>query len=338
MNAARHPTHDTRHSKYFLGIDVGSSKTHALIVDETGRCVGFGRSGSGNHQGVGYDGFFNVIEEATHAALKVSGVDKAHIAAAGLGVAGCDFPSDEQPHLEAVSRLGLACPVKVVNDGWNGLYAGATRGVGVNVTAGSSNNCRGRNAAGREGRIVGNGAAFGEYGGGMEIVQRGLQMVNHAWIRRIAPTKLTQIYLEAAGAKDEMDLMEGLSNEQYHLFPYLALQVIQAARAGDAAAQDVARWAGEELGWLAVSVARQIGMENAAVEVIQSGSVFEAGALITEPMQAVVLQHCPKAKLIRLACPPVVGAVILGMEQAGFDGYAVRDEMVKTAKTVISDQ
>jgi N-acetylglucosamine kinase-like BadF-type ATPase len=25
---------------YFLGIDVGSSKTHALIVDETGQCVG----------------------------------------------------------------------------------------------------------------------------------------------------------------------------------------------------------------------------------------------------------------------------------------------------------
>ena len=29
--------------KYFLGIDVGSSKTHALIVDETGQCVGFGK-------------------------------------------------------------------------------------------------------------------------------------------------------------------------------------------------------------------------------------------------------------------------------------------------------
>lgn len=38
---------------FFLGIDVGSSKTHALIVDETGQCVGFGRSSGGNHQGFG---------------------------------------------------------------------------------------------------------------------------------------------------------------------------------------------------------------------------------------------------------------------------------------------
>ena len=47
--------------KYFLGIDVGSSKTHAIIADESGRCVGFGKGWSGNHQGVGYDGLENVL-------------------------------------------------------------------------------------------------------------------------------------------------------------------------------------------------------------------------------------------------------------------------------------
>lgn len=324
--------------KFFLGIDVGSSKTHALIVDETGQWVGFGKAGGGNHQGVGYDGFFNVIEESFNGALQMSGVDMAQIAGAGFGVAGCDFPSDVKPHLEVISKLGLTCPVEVVNDGVNGLLAGATRGIGVNVTAGSSNNARGRNKDGKEGRIVGNGAPFGELGGGIEIVQHGLQKVNHAWIKRIAPTKLTQIYLDATGAKNEIDLMEGLSNEQYHLFPFLALKIMQAAREGDAAAQDVICCAGEELGWLAVAVARQIEMEQEELEVIQSGSVFEAGDIITGPMKKIVLEYCPKAKLKRLDCPPVVGAVILGMEQAGFDGYAVRDHMVQTAKEVFSNQ
>lgn len=323
--------------RYFLGIDVGSSKTHALIVDETGRCVGFGKAWGGNHQTVGYDGFFHVIETSFDMAREMGGVEKSRIAGAGFGVAGYDFPSDREAHLCEIAKLGLACPVEIANDGMNGLLAGATRGVGVNVTAGSSNNARGRNRDGREGRIVGNGAPFGELGGGTEIVQHGLQKVNHAWIKRIPPTALTQIYLEATGAKDEMDLMEGLSNEQYHLFPFMAVQIIQAARDGDAAAREVIRFAGEELGWLAVSVARQIEMEQDELEVIQSGSIFEAGGIITEPMKAIVLAHCPKAKMIRLDCPPVVGAVILGMEQAGFDGYAVRDEMAKTTKTVISD-
>lgn len=323
--------------RYFVGLDVGSSKTHALIVDENGQCVGFGKAWGGNHQGVGYDGFFNVIAEALDGALKASGVDKAYIAGAGFGVAGYDFPSDREAHLKEIAKLGLACPVEIVNDGVNGLLAGATRGIGVNVTAGSSNNARGRNKHGKEGRIVGNGALFGEMGGGIEIVQHGLQKVNHAWIKRIPPTALTQIYLEATGAENEMDLMEGLSNEQYHLFPFIAVQIIQAARNGDVAAQDIIHFAGEELGWLAVSVARQIEMENDEVEVIQSGSIFEADEIITVPMKDIVLKHCPKAKLIRLDGPPVVGAVLLGMEQADFDGYAVRDVMVKTAKSLISN-
>ena len=321
--------------RYFLGIDVGSSKTHAIIADETGRCLGFGKAWGGNHQGVGYDGLENVLKESFEGAREMSGVDTAHIVGAGFGVAGFDFPSDREKHVQAIAALGLSCPIEVVNDGVNGLLAGATYGIGVNVTSGSSNNCRGRNKYGKEGRIVGNGSTFGEYGGAIEIVQRGLQMVNHAWIQRIPPTALTKIFIEAMDAKDELDLMEGLSNEQYHLFPFHALKIIEAAKEGDAAAQEIVNWAGEELGWLAVSVARQIEMENEEVEIIQSGSVFEAGEIISSPMRSIVMAHCPNAKLIRLDGPPVVGAVILGMEQAGFDGYTIREQLVRSAKEIV---
>ena len=322
--------------KYFLGIDVGSSKTHALIADEMGTCVGFGKSGSGNHQSVGYDRLTEVLQESFTRAQAMSGVESADITAAGFGVAGYDFLSDREAHLQAIASLGLSCPVEVVNDGMNGLLAGATRGIGVNVTAGSSNNCRGRSRNGKEGRIVGNGIRFGEFGGALEIIERGLQMVNYAWIKRIPPTVLTKIYVEAVGAKDEMDFLEGVSNSRYHLYSFMTIEIIKAAREGDIAALDVLRWTGEELGWLAISVARQIEMENEEVQVIQSGSVFEAGELITGPMRNLVLQHCPKAKLIRLSGPPVIGAVILGMEQVSFDGYAIRDNMVRTAQEIVN--
>jgi len=321
--------------KYFLGIDVGASKTHALIVNEDGKCVGFGRAGGGNHQTVGYDGLESVLQESFGQVCQISGLNASDISGAGFGIGGYDFPSDRELHLKAISILGLSCPVEVVNDGMNGLLAGATRGIGVNVTAGSSNNCRGRGKNGKEGRIVGNGIMFGEFGGAYEIAARGLQMVNYAWIKRIKPTALTRIYIETLGAKDELDLMEGLSNSQYHLFHHLALKVTEAARAGDGAALEVAQWAGEELGWLAVSVARQIEMENEEVEIILSGSVFEAGSIITESMRKVVLKQCPQAKLIRLDGPPAVGAVILGMEQASFDGYSVRDVIIRTAKETL---
>jgi N-acetylglucosamine kinase-like BadF-type ATPase len=323
--------------RYFLGIDVGSSKTEALIASESGRGLGFGRAAGGNQQLVGYSGLakalVTVYEQAARQAGEVeTGFRAAQIAGVGIGAAGCDFPSDRASHLQAAASLGLSCPLEVVNDGLLGLLAGAQRGIGVNVTAGSGVNCLGRGPDGRTGRIVGNGMAFGEHGGASEIVQRGLQLVNYAWIQRIPPTALTRLYLEACGAASELDLMEGLSNGRYHLEPSLAVEVLAAAQAGDPAASDLARWTGEELGWLAVAVARQIGMQNQVVEIILSGSVFKAGEIIAGPMRAIVLAHCPQARLLRLDGPPVTGAVLLGMEQAGADGYAARGRLIETVK------
>lgn len=321
--------------KYFLGIDVGSSKTHALIADETGQCIGFGKAGSGNHQSVGYDGLAKVLQTSLEQACQSAGVKKARIAGAGFGVAGYDFPSDRAGHLKAISGLRLTCPVEVVNDGMNGLLSGTSHGIGVNVTAGSSNNCRGRGRNGKEGRIVGNGPRFGEYGGAYEIVLRALKQVNYAWIKRTPPTALTGMFLEATGAKDEMDLMEGLSNDQYHLSPFIAVKVIDAAHAGDPAAREVLQWAGEELGWLAIAVARQIEMENEEVEIVQSGTVFEAGELLTQSMQEIVRKHLPKARLVRLEGPPVVGPLMLGMQIAGSDPYPLRKQLIESAKNLV---
>ena len=196
--------------KYFLGIDVGSSKTHALIADETGKCIGFGNAGGGNHQGMGYERLSEVLQKSFAGACETPGVENGQIAGAGFGIAGFDFPSEREDHLQAIRPLGLSCPVDVVNDGANGLISGTSHGVGVNITVGSGINGRGRGKNGQEGRVVGNGIEFGEYGGAIEIVFRGLQFVNYAWIKRIPPTKLTKIFLDATGAKDEIDLMEGL--------------------------------------------------------------------------------------------------------------------------------
>lgn len=321
--------------KYFLGIDVGSSKTHALIADETGQCVGFGKAGGGNHQGMGYERLTEVLQRSFATACETSVVEKDQIAGAGFGVAGFDFPSEREDHLQAIRPLGLSCAVEIVNDGANGLISGTSHGVGVNVTAGSGINCRGRGKNGKEGRIVGNGVDFGEYGGAIEIVYRARQFVNYAWIKRIPPTKLTQVFLEATGAKDEVDLMEGLSNGQYHLFPDLAIAITNIAREGDHAACEVIRWSGEELGWIAISVARQIEMENDEVEIVQSGSVFNAGDIIIEPMHNIIRKHLPKAKMIPLDGSPVIGPLMLGMQMAGIDPYPKREKLIATANELM---
>src|SRR5688572_7475805 len=150
---------------YFLGFDVGSSKTHALIADETGHCIGFGKAGGGNHQSVGYERLSVVLQTSFEGACQTARVMISQIVGAGFGIAGYDFPSERKDHLQAIMPLGLTCPKEIINDGANGLISGTSHGIGVNVTAGSGINCRGRGKNGKEGRIVGNGTLFGEYGG-----------------------------------------------------------------------------------------------------------------------------------------------------------------------------
>lgn len=318
--------------RYYLGIDVGSSKTHALIVTEDGCCVGFGKAGPGNHQGVGYDGTTRAILHSFNEAIKMAGIVPQQIAGGGFGIAGYDWPSELDEHTACIRATGITCPIEVVNDGVNGLMAGTTHGWGVNVTAGSGVNARGRDQRGREGRIVGNGTYFGEYGGGIEIVGSALQEVNYAWIKRNPPTALTGIFLDVTGAKSEIDLMEGLSNGYYHLYPAIAIKIFEAAEAGDQAALRVIRFSGEELGHLAAAIIHQLGFENEEVEVVQSGSIFDGGALLSDPMRDVILAAAPRAKIIRLSAPPVVGSLLLGMEAGGFDGYPLRETIIASTR------
>ena len=51
-------------TKYFLGFDVGGTKTAALVADDTGQALGYGRSGCGNWETVGYHGFGLALQES----------------------------------------------------------------------------------------------------------------------------------------------------------------------------------------------------------------------------------------------------------------------------------
>ena len=314
----------------FLGVDVGATKTHALVADDSGHVLGFGQAGSGNHEVVGFEGFKGEVTTATKQALEQAGLRLEQVSAAGLGIGGYDWPSQRQPHLQALAEIGYRMPLEIVNDSVIGLLAGASQGWGVAVVAGTSNNCRGRDKNGREGRITGNGPTFGEYGGGIELVIRAMTMVSYAWIRRGPQTALTGAFLKLTGAKDTAELIEGIVMQHYDYGAHWALTIFETAAAGDAVARQVVEWAGKELGELACAVIRQLDLQYEPVEVVQTGSLYQGGTLLTEPMRQTVLQTAPRARMVCLEAPPVAGGVLLAMEQLfGKEAYKRRERLVK---------
>lgn len=313
---------------YYLGVDVGATKTHALIADEAGRAVGFGEGGPGNPENVGYPGLTAVVITAVNQALQSASVSRDQIAGAGFGVGGYDWPSQREAMLQALEPLGLSAAREIVNDAIIGLLAGAAAGWGVAVVAGTGCNCRGRDRHRREGRVTGFGLRFGEAAGAGELVATAICGVAYEWCRRGPATRLSSAFIELAGARDLDDLVEGLSTGRYHINADAAPLIFRLAGEGDAVALDTVRWAGRELGAMAVGVIRQLNFESLDFNVVLVGSLFYGGSLLIDPLRETIREVAPGAGFVRLEAPPVVGGVLLGMEQVGLNGASVRRQLM----------
>jgi N-acetylglucosamine kinase-like BadF-type ATPase len=323
--------------KYFLGVDVGGTKTHALIADDSGKVTGFSTGGPGNWESVGYDGLRRVLVDVTKRALEQARIKVGQIAGAGMGIGGYDWPSERQAHLDAIRTIGLDCPLEIVNDATLGILAGTTEGWGISVVAGTGCNARGCSKDHkRQGRAVGGGGYWsGEYAGGFDIVARAMQAVTFEWLKRGPATDLTRVFLEHTGAKNPDDLVEGVYLERYRFDSELVLKVFASARQGDQQAQAVMRWAGRELGEMAVGVINQLEFQNENFEVVLIGSLHGNSPILDETLRNTVLGVAPQAHFVRLTVPPVVGGVLLGMEQAGVNGYPLREELINSTNQIL---
>jgi N-acetylglucosamine kinase-like BadF-type ATPase len=199
-----------------------------------------------------------------------------------------------------------------------GLIAGSEEGWGVAVVSGTGSNCRGWDREHqREGRVTGHGILMGEGAGGSELVHRCMQIIGYSWTKRLPKTALADAMVEYVGAADLEDLLRGYTTEEYHVAPSAARAIFRVAEEGDLVARDLICWAGTELGELVNAVVRQLEFENLAFDVVMTGSMFEGGPMLIEPMQTTIHKLAPKARLVRLSVPPAIGAVMLGMEAAG---------------------
>jgi len=301
---------------YFLGADVGSTKTHVVIADGIGRVLGLGEGGAGNPDNVGYEGLSRTLEIATRSAVQQAGIAIEQIAGAGFGVSGLDYPAQKAPTLQAIDVLGLRAPLEAVNDALIGLVAGAADGWGVAVVSGTGCNCWGWDRQRRQGQVTGCGWQMGEYAGSSELALRAVQLVAYEWTRRGPATQLTPALIRYLGAADVVDMLHGLATDRLRIDAAAAPLIFEVAAQGDAVAIDLIRWAGRELGELAKAVIRQLNFESLEFDVVLLGSMFNGGPLLIDSLRDSIVELAPRAKLVRLQTLPVVGAVLLGMEQA----------------------
>src|SRR2546423_13077785 len=196
--------------EYFLGVDGGGTKTHAVLLDEHERLLGEGFAGPSNPLRVGVASAAAAVREAIDGACDAAGVRRADIAACEVGLAGVRRSDLRERMRDSLTSLGISS-LEVVTDADIALY-GATNGApGVVLIAGTGSICCGRNARGKRVCAGGWGPLAGDEGGGSWLGRRALQAVAQAAGTR-GPTSTRN---PAAGACFQSAAPDGLGLAPY---------------------------------------------------------------------------------------------------------------------------
>ena len=276
--------------RLFLGIDGGQSSTTALIGDETGRVLGVGRAGPSNHAaaGEGRRKFVAAITDSVHEAAKAAGINDPAFEAACLGLSG--GPDDK----ETLAKETIRAERYLITHDAHIALAGATGGEpGIIVIAGTGSMVFGRNTAGVSARAGGWGYIFGDEGGAFDLVRQALRAVLRNEEGWGPPTSLREALLEVSAARDGNQLMHRLYTDKFprDRVAGWAKLIDQAARAGDAVANDILGSAAQQLATLTAAVRAQLFEQSGQVNVCYSGGVFGSQPLLERFRMLVELEE-----------------------------------------------
>ncbi|ASS64896.1 MULTISPECIES: BadF/BadG/BcrA/BcrD ATPase family protein [unclassified Paenibacillus] len=303
---------------YYVGIDAGGSKTYALVCDHTGRIVGKGSAGGGNHQN-GYEEARSNLSISLQQALYEAGITAADVEHACFGLAGADREADFRILHPLVNSLGFTERYTIVCDTIIGLRAGTRRPYGVSVICGTGVNCAGVDPDGRTYQCGGFSYMYGDWGGGGGLCVEVFRAVVRSWDGRGAATQLTPMLLGLLGYST-VDKMFHDYLDHNRSVPLDAVRLLfQAAGNGDDVALGILREQGKELALSVHAVVAKLGLGGIPFDVVLAGSLLTRGdaGWISGPIQAMLKDAAPLASLVKLEIEPVIGALWGALDACG---------------------
>jgi N-acetylglucosamine kinase-like BadF-type ATPase len=309
-----------------LAIDGGNSKTEAALVAADGTVLARQRGPGSNWQIIGRDEAMRVLGDLAAAVGLAAGRSTAFPVAARVFacLAGADLPDEEEELAALVLAQGWAAQVSVVNDTFAVLRAGLDQPGqphwGVGVTVGAGINCVGVAPDGRTTRFLSLGPISGDWGGGGDLGQEALRLAARAEDGRGPDTALRTEVPRHFGLATVRDVTIAAYRQKIGRgeLRTLAPVVLALAGDGDPAARDLVARQADEVCAMALTAIRRLGLDGAAVPVVLGGSLLAAAdPLLTRLVTAGLTAGAPAAEPHIVDVPPVAGAALLGLDQAG---------------------
>jgi N-acetylglucosamine kinase-like BadF-type ATPase len=324
-------------SELLLAVDGGNSKTDLVLLAADGTVVAASRRPTVSHQQVGLEEAGRRLRQQVGALAASAGrpVTEPIAALAVLCLAGMDLPSDERALMRLHARTGIAAALVLENDTVAGLRAGSPDGWGVGVDVGEGINGVGIAPDGRRARFAGLGPISGDRGGGGSLGMEALGAAVRGQDGRGGRTSLEALVPAHFGLRRPLDVTaalyagripEGRTSE-------LAGVVVEAARDGDAVALQLIGALADECASFAIAAIRRLRLGRQAIPVVLFGGVARgAGDLLAAAVAERVAGTAPRARVVVLEAPPVLGAALLALDRV-VPGDTAADARVRASIT-----
>jgi N-acetylglucosamine kinase-like BadF-type ATPase len=299
-----------------VGVDVGGTKTYAVLCDLDGHVRAQVQFGTGNWESIGLEAAALLYADVAHALCQRAGVSQDQIHACAWGLAGLDWSSDELRLRPLIGPLFNDVPVTLVNDAFLPLRAGSRYPYGVGVIAGTGSTVAGIGTDGQRARNFGLGSTWAGFDGAAQLATEAMRMATEAHFGRRAPTQLTAALCEWGEVSSIPALAEAISRGEIDRdVATFAPTVMRLADAGDAASQEIIRAAATLLADNALAVINQLQLQAHEFDVVLAGGVaINATPDFYQTMQAYIHKEAPLTRLVRLQDKPVLGALLLAFD------------------------
>jgi N-acetylglucosamine kinase-like BadF-type ATPase len=314
------PAFDAHHSsrdRYFLGIDGGGTKTHAVVTTSSCRVIGEGFSGAANPLRIGLAEAVSHVVHAVADACGQAGIKLNDISSACAAIAGINHPIHYHTMKDALDEAMQVAGLELVTDARAALEGALDGKAGIVVIAGTGSIVIGVNQDGRQARAGGFGPTLSDEGSGYYIAQKALKAVVSAFDGRSPKTIMADRICKRLGVAGPSDLPAVIYNSDAEPVEIASLAelVDEAAQEGDSVARAILVGAGRELGRLAVSVIEKLSLQSTAFHIACVGSVFRSGEIVLEPLRQAVLGVAPRAEIGAPLYSPAIGAAMLAQMQ-----------------------
>lgn len=289
-----------------LGIDGGGTKSDAVLVDEIGNVLAFGRGGSTHSLFVGshaaYENYAESIRDALKGrhphALWVAGVPQRIFEHAGIEITEAHFLHAHE------SEMALAMALETH---------------GIVVLAGTGSFVSAIGPDGERLTLDGLGPVLGDYGSGYQIGLAGMRAaMSSSWApeRKTALETLVPSELGVTSVHDVFDLVYAQPIGRSRIAS-VARAVVRAAEDGDAVARKIILQAADDISDVLTDVVHRLGLEESDWAMVASGGIAQNCEMYWARVCERALKIAPNLRPIRPKLRPCVGAALLALREMG---------------------